>query len=153
MGGRSATYFAAQHPERVAALVLVDWSPENAPAGSRRVAQTVANTPEVFEDLDAVMRFFGEDPDSPGGLDRRPRFAAYTRPVPGGVAIKRDPFFQQQFRRQLATGEKAKQGVDLWQAVADVRAPTLVLRGSRSDLFAAETLPWLLEKNPRFRAV
>ena len=38
MGGRSVTYAAAKHPQRVEALVLVDYSPENAPAGSKRTA-------------------------------------------------------------------------------------------------------------------
>lgn len=153
MGGRSATYFTATHPDRVAALVLVDWSPDNAPAGSRRVAQTVANTPEVFEDLAALMRYFGEDSDSPNGADRKARFEAYSRVVPGGLAIKRDPHFRQQFKRQLETGEKAQHGADLWKAVGDVQVPTLVLRGTRSDLFAVETLPKVLATNPRFQAV
>lgn len=153
MGGRSATYFTANNPERVKALVLVDWSPENAPEGSKRVAQTVANTPEIFTDLDSVMRYYGIDPHSPAGAKKLARFKAYTRPVKDGLAIKRDLFFSQQFRRQLETGEKAKHGTDLWQAVEDVKVPTLVIRGTRSDLFAAETLPKILDKNPFFQAV
>ncbi|HVL34400.1 MAG TPA: alpha/beta fold hydrolase, partial [Burkholderiales bacterium] len=34
MGGRGATWAAAKHPARAAALALIDYSPENAPAGS-----------------------------------------------------------------------------------------------------------------------
>ncbi len=98
------------------------------------------------------MRYFGTDPDSPDGADKRARFEAYTRPVAGGFAIKRDPFFRDQFRRQLETGEAPKRGVDLWQLLSDVVVPTLVLRGTRSDLFAAETLPKVLQKNPRIQA-
>lgn len=48
MGGRSTTCFAAKHPERVAGLALIDFSPENAPAGSKRVATNVANNPDRF---------------------------------------------------------------------------------------------------------
>lgn len=153
MGGRVAAYFAAHHPQQVEALVLVDWSPENAAAGTRRVATTVAGTPEVFASVEDAMRHFGSDPDSPDGQDRRIRFTEYTRPVAGGVSIKRDPHFSRQFRRLLDTGEKAPQGVDLWQVVADITVPTLVLRGTRSDLFAAETLPKVLQRNPRFKAL
>src|SRR2546425_9834212 len=35
MGGRSTTYAAAKHPERVTGLVLVDYTPDNAPAGTK----------------------------------------------------------------------------------------------------------------------
>lgn len=153
MGGRSATYFTSNHPDRVAGLVLVDWSPDNAPSGSRRVAQTVANTPDIFSDLAELMHYFGEDADSPKGLGRKARFEAYSRTVPGGLEIKRDPYFRNQFKRQLETGEKVSHGADLWKAVRDVQVPTLILRGTHSDLFAAETLPKLLNANPRFRAV
>jgi pimeloyl-ACP methyl ester carboxylesterase len=152
MGGRSATCFTARHPERVRALVLVDWSPENAPDGSRRVAQTVANAPDVFATVDEAMRYFGADPHSPDDADKRARFEAYLRQVPGGFAIKRDGFFKKQFQRQLKTGQAPKRDVDLWQLLDEVAVPTLVLRASRSDLFAAETLPKVLARNPRIRA-
>ena len=152
MGGRSATCFTARHPDRVQGLVLVDWSPENAPAGSRRVAQTVANAPDVFTTVDEGMRYFGADPHSPDGADRRARFEAYLRAVPGGFAIKRDSFFKKQFQRQLETGQPPKRDVDLWQLLGDVAVPTLVLRASRSDLFAPETLPKVLAHNPRIHA-
>lgn len=152
MGGRGATCFTAAHPARVAGLVLVDWSPDNAPAGSKRVANTVASTPDAFATVDDAMRYFGTDPDSPHGMEQRARFEAYTKPVAGGFAIKRDPFFRDQFRRQIATGEAPKRGVDLWQLVSDVTVPTLVLRGTRSDLFAPETLPKMLQTNARIQA-
>jgi esterase len=152
MGGRSATCFAAEHADRVERLVLVDWSPENAPAGSKRVATTVAGTPDVFPSVADVMRYFGKDPDSLEGADLTARYEAYTRPVPGGVSIKRDTYFRDQFKRQLETGEAPKRGVDLWQLLRQAAVPTLVLRGTRSDLFAAETLPKVRESNPLIQA-
>lgn len=48
MGGRSAAYAAAKHPGRVAGLALVDYTPENAPAGTRRTAENVVNKPDRF---------------------------------------------------------------------------------------------------------
>ena len=131
MGGRNSAYFAAKNPQRAAGLVLVDYSPENAPAGSKRVAQTVSAVPETFASIDEAMRYFA-------GKNRE-RFEAYLRPVAGGYAIKRDTHFRDQFRKVLETGERPKLGVDMWQALAAVKCPTLVVRGSRSDLFAAET--------------
>lgn len=147
MGGRSAAYLAAKEPQRVAGLVLLDYSPENAAAGSKRVAETVAGVPDVFSTVDDAMRHFGAD------ASRRERFEAYLRKVAGGYAIKRDPHFRDQFRRILETGERPKLGVDMWQVIAEIACPTLVVRGSRSDLFAAETVAKVKAANPRFTVV
>ena len=53
---------------RIAGLVL-GTPPENAPAGSQRVAQTVANTPDVFASVEDAMRYFKVDPASPSRPD------------------------------------------------------------------------------------
>ncbi len=147
MGGRSAAYLAAKEPLRVAGLVLVDYSPDNAPAGSKRVAETVAGVPDVFPTVEDAMRHFKADPS------KRERFEAYLRKVAGGYAIKRDPHFRDQFRKVLETGERPKLGVDMWQILGEVACPTLVVRGSRSDLFAAETVPKVKAANPRVTVV
>lgn len=151
MGGRSCTWCAAEWPQRVAGLVLVDYSPDIAPGGSRRVAETVAGTPDTFAGVDEAMTWFGADPHSPKGAHKRARFEAYLKAVPGGYAIKRDTHFRDEFRHRLATGERPKPGVDLWDALARVVCPVLVLRGMRSDMFAGETVPKVKKTNPRIR--
>src|SRR5688500_16899978 len=55
MGGRSATCVAAKHPARVAALALIDYTPENAPAGTRRTAEMVAGVPPKFRSIEEAM--------------------------------------------------------------------------------------------------
>jgi esterase len=147
MGGRNAAYFAAKNPARVAGLALIDYSPEIAPAGSKRVAQTVAGVPEVFPTIDAAMAHFKAGPE------KRARFEAYLRPVEGGYAIKRDPYFRDQFRKALETGERPQPGVDMWQALGELAMPTLVVRGARSDLFAAGTVAQVKAANARIRLV
>ena len=138
MGGRSTTYAAAKHPGRIAGLVLVDYSPENAPAGSKRVAQIVSNTPERFASLDEALAHFAQRD--------RDRMQAYLRP---DGAIKRDPYFRDQFRRLLETGERPKLGVDMWQLIGEVRCPILSLRGKRSDMYAVETAAKMGAANAR----
>lgn len=134
MGGRASAYLAAKQPQRVAALALVDYTPDNAPAGSKRVAQSVAGTPEVFATIEDAMRQFGAP------ASKRERFEAWLKPVPGGFAVKRDTHFRDQFRKTLETGERPKLGVDMWQVLGEVACPALVVRASRSDLFAPETV-------------
>ena len=147
MGGRSTAYLAAKQPERVAGLVLVDYSPDNAPAGSKRVAKSVAGVPDVFATVEDAMWYFD------AGREKRARFLAYLKPVLEGFAIKRDPHFRDQFRRTLETGERPKLGVDMWQVLAEIRCPALVVRASRSDLFAPETVEKMRAANPRFTVI
>jgi pimeloyl-ACP methyl ester carboxylesterase len=145
MGGRNSAYFAAKNPQRVSGLVLVDYSPENAPAGSKRVATNVAGVPDVFATIEEAMTCFKAGPE------KRARFEAYLKPVPGGFTIKRDTHFRDQFRKALQTGERPKLGVDMWQVLGELRVPTLVIRGARSDLFAPETAAKVKAANPRIQ--
>jgi pimeloyl-ACP methyl ester carboxylesterase len=147
MGGRAATWVAANAPGRVAGLVLVEYSPENSREGSARVARSVGGTPEVFASVDEAMRHFGAAPAQRG------RYEAYLRAVPGGLAIKRDTHFQKQFRRVLETGERQKPGVDMWKVIGDVRCPILSLRGTRSDMYSAEAAGKMTAANERLRVV
>lgn len=147
MGGRSASHLAAKHPQRVAGLMLIDYSPENAPAGSKRIAQRVAGTPDVFQSIEEGMKYF----DAPAG--KRERYEAYLKAVDGGYAVKRDPHFRDQFRKLLETGERPKLGVDLWQVLGGVRCPILSVRGARSDLYAPETVAKMKAANAALRVV
>ena len=145
MGGRSTTYMAAKHPQRVAGLALIDFTPENAAAGSKRVAQAVANVPDKFASVDEAMSYFGQK--------NRERFDHYLKPVSGGFAVKRDTHFRDQFKKLLETGERPKLGVDMWQLIGEVRCPILSMRGSRSDMYAPETKEKMRAANPRVSVV
>jgi len=134
MGGRSTAYLASKQPQRIAGLVLVDYSPENAPAGSKRIAQRVAGTPDIFTSVENAMSYYE------AAAGKRERFEAYLKRVEGGYTVKRDPQFREQFRKMLETGERPKLGVDMWQVLGEVKCPALVVRGRRSDMFAVETL-------------
>ena len=147
MGGRSSAYLAAKQPQRVAGLVLVDYSPDNAPAGSKRTAQTVAGTPAVFARIEDAMKHFNAPPA------KRARFEAYLRPVAGGYELKRDPHFREQFRKMIGTGERPNLGVDMWQVLGEVRCPILSVRGTRSDMYAPETVARMNAANPGLRVV
>jgi esterase len=142
MGGRGAIYAAAKHPDRAAGLVLVDYSPENAPGGSKRITEIVARTPERFASVDEALAYFKQSD--------RARMQAYLRP---DGSIKRDPHFRDQFRKVLESGDRPKLGVDMWQLLGEVRCPILSLRGARSDMYAAETMQKMRAANPKLRVV
>jgi pimeloyl-ACP methyl ester carboxylesterase len=141
MGARSTICAAAKHPQRAAALALIDYSPENAPAGSKRTATTVAGVPELFKTVDEAMAYFKSKD--------RARFEAYLKPAAGGFVLKRDPYFQEIFR----SGQRPPLGVDMWQLLGEVRCPILSMRGTRSDMYAPETVAKMQAANPRLQVV
>lgn len=143
MGGRSTTYAAAKHPERAAGLVLVDYTPENAPAGGQRTTKIVGNTPDAFASIEEAMQYFGKN--------ERVRFENYLKKSDGGYAVKRDPFFRDQFKRILEGGERPKLGVDMWGLIGEVRCPILSMRGARSDMYAPETVQKMKAANSRLQ--
>jgi esterase len=145
MGGRSTTYVAAKHPARVAGLLLVDYTPENAPAGTKRTTATVGNLPDTFPSIETAMQYFGKSD--------RARFEAYLRKSGDHYVLKRDSYFRDQFRHVLQTGERPKLGVDMWQLIGEVHCPILSLRGARSDMYAPETAQKMKAANPRLQVV
>ncbi len=138
MGGRNATYTASAHPDRVEKLILVDYSPTNARAGSMRVMNTTVDMPASFADLDDALRYFGKDPASADARTRA-RFDAYLGTFNGAYTVARDPYFREVFRKTRDEGIKPDHGADLWACLAAIACPILVLRGRQSDMFAPET--------------
>lgn len=146
MGGRLSSYFSAEYAHKVKKLILVDYSPETAPAGTMRVAEIVGNQPDSFFSVDEAMRYFGVDPDTDVGKRKRPRYEAYLRQVDGKYQVKRDLHFRDQFKKILQTSEVPKRGIDMWDVLGRVKCQVLVLRGTKSDMFAAETVRKVREK-------
>jgi pimeloyl-ACP methyl ester carboxylesterase len=142
MGARSTTYVAAKRPMRVAGLALIDYTPDNAPAGAKRTTEIVGNTPDFFPSLEAARAYLG--PKKPPE-----RYEHYLK----NLSVKRDPYFRDQFRKVLAGGERPKLGVDMWQLIAEVRCPILSVRGTRSDMYAPDTVARMKAANPRLDVV
>ena len=138
MGGRNATYTASAHPDRVERLILIDYSPTNAKAGSMRVMNASIDMPASFAGLDEALRYFGLDP-ARADAGKRARFEAYLGTFDGNYTVSRDPYFREVFRKARDEGVKPDHGADLWQCLARVACPILVVRGRQSDMFAPET--------------
>lgn len=153
MGGRLVGYCTVECADRIAGLVLIDYSPENAPAGFRRVVESVSGQPDRFESVEAAMRYSGFDPAAPEGKAKRARFEAALRPVDGGYQLKRDLYFRDQFRAIKESGGEQRHDVDMWAALRGIRCPTLVIRGSRSPVFAPETMSKMNDALPHAKFV
>lgn len=152
MGGRICLVTAGWKPERVRGLICLDFAPDVAAAGRRKVAERIGRQPERFESIDAAMAYHGHHgvaADSP----LRRRWEAFLRSAPDGWVLKRDLHFRDAFRQVLAGGSAPALPVDLWAIVSDLRMPALFVRGADSDMFASATMAKLLAANDQVSVV
>src|SRR6266545_3390521 len=124
MGGRNAIRYTGSHPGKVERLVIVDIGPDIAPQGAERVRRPAA---------EAALRHRVEH-----GVKKLPN---------GRYTWKYDKFLRDQRRQGGAPP------VDLWPAVRQIKAPTLIVRGSESDVFSPETAKRMHELIPESRIV
>lgn len=149
MGGRICLCAAAWYPQRVAALISVDFAPDLGAAGRRKVAEQIGRQPDVFASVDEALTYHKYDAGLPPDDPIRNRFEAFLKPVPGGFALKRDLHYRDSFRQVLETGKSHPPGVDAWALLGEITAPLLVIRGSTSDMFLAETIEKVRITNSR----
>lgn len=136
MGGRICLCTAAWHASRVSGLVCLDFAPDVAPAGRKKVAERIGNQPDIFGSVGEAMAFHGA-----GELAASTRrWEAFLRKEGEGFVLKRDLHFRDTFRQVLKTAKVAPSALDLWALVRQLCMPALFVRGRDSDMFAAETL-------------
>ncbi len=140
MGGRIAFCTAAWNSTRIERLALADFAPDVAAAGRRKVAERIGRQPDWFTTVDEALTYHGHSATLPAEDPVRQRFELFLRQEEQGLRLKRDLYFRDSFAEILRTGKAQPTGVDLWQLLSDLKAPTLFMRGATSDMFAAETV-------------
>lgn len=140
LGGLNALAFAARHPERVRALVLVDVVPHVAPAGVSAVAQQLARRDfDSFDDAVAHARAFNARRSE---ANIRERLGHAMRPLPDGRwTYKFDP--------AMAAG--ARDPGALWAAVRRLRCPVLLVRGTESAMVTDDGIARFRDEAPHAR--
>jgi len=147
LGGRVAINYAGRHPQRVERLVVVDIGPDIAPAGRARVGTLMAHAPERFENTDEVLAHLRANNPRYDETMLRHRAEHTVKPLPGGG-------FTWKYDRALRDG--IRQGrirvpADLWPQWAAIHCPTLLVRGSESDILTDEIAKLMLERLPHAR--
>ena len=151
MGGRNAITFTSLHPGQVEKLVIVDIGPDIDPRGAERVRRTAAEAPEEFASVDEAVAYLRRS----APLVSAASDAALRHRVEHGVKQLPNGRYTWKYDRVLRD-QRRKGGtplVDLWPAVRQINAPTLILRGSESDVFAPETAKRMEELIPASRFV
>jgi pimeloyl-ACP methyl ester carboxylesterase len=149
-GGRTAMLFAAKHPGRMAGLVIVDIGPEHDPRGTTRIRMEVMQrgdgsfgSPAEYEQV-LAHNFPAGRPDA---LRRMARHELGQR-EDGRWVRKADPAFMTA-RAETSAAEPEAHERDtakrLWDALARVACPTLVVRGAASDILSPEIADRMLD--------
>ncbi|MFJ6403908.1 alpha/beta fold hydrolase [Streptomyces hydrogenans] len=134
MGALTAWQLAAERPDLVRALVICDMRASALGAASQRAWQDwFRSWPAPFPTLEAVHRWFGADDawvETPNPA-RGAFFAEVMAERPGGWHPVFDP-------EQMLTSRETWVHDAHWDSLAQVRCPTLVVRGLDGELGRAE---------------
>ena len=132
MGGLHSINLAARHPERVQALVIVDASPDPLPQGAERAQRLLTGRPARFADRETARAYL--ERTSPGYSDAvyENRLTFALREEDGGLVWRSDPAALQRIMSGRMPAE------DRWDALASIVCPTLVVRGTHSNVLSED---------------
>lgn len=132
LGGSVALGYAGRHPERVNKLVVADMSPSPAAAGMARTREELASTPAKFNSWDDARAFVSRVHRSVSARRTETRVRWMLREDRDGKIVWRlDP--------EVLGGEIVLDPPErTWRWIHRVTCPTLVVRGSRSDVLSAD---------------
>ena len=144
LGGRIATLFAGRHPARMAGLVIVDIGPEVDARGRMRIRQDVeASVEPTFESVEEFARelSIAYPAGRPDALLRMARHSL-TQRDDGRYGLKMDPALRGAMgapeSEPDAEAREQEMVKELWNSLAKITCPTLVVRGAASDILAPE---------------
>jgi len=132
MGGLHSINLAARHPERVRALVIVDASPDPLPEGAERAQRLLTGRPARFRDrVEARAYLERTSPGYPAAVYEN-RLAFAFRQENGELVWRSDrAALERIMTRRMPTEDR-------WDMLAAIACPTLVVRGTRSNVLSEE---------------
>ena len=147
MGGRNSYVWASRNSEKLSSLTIVDTGPEAQHRGRNRIQ----NFRELPDELDSFEDF----------ASRVQEYTGRTREQTLGalkysIREREDGKWTWKYDKLLRTpGHQTPQlsTEQLWEAVAKISCPTLVVRGGDSDIFANETMEKMSEVIPNCSTV
>ncbi len=141
MGGRAGMIFAGRHPNRLAGLVLVDIGPELDARGRIRIGSEMTDQrAPVFQSIEEYARLLARNypAGSPEALQRMAKYGLRKR-TDGRFELKSDPKLRSdRGDPEAARAQEAALTERMWDALAKLPCPTLVVRGAASDILSPE---------------
>ncbi len=150
MGGLNAVSYANKYPETVSALVLVDVGPESAKEGVDNIIRFTRGPDELeFEEFVEMAHRFNQRRTIE---NIRERMRHRLKQMPSGKYTWK---FDARFRKQdngLRVGSELSND-EMWKLYRSLRPPTLLIRGSESDVLTSEVADRCVREMQRARLV
>jgi pimeloyl-ACP methyl ester carboxylesterase len=152
MGGSNSIAYAATHPERVGALVVVDVGPEAAGTGERAANDFVTQRDVLDTYEEFVQRVIKYSQFRPEWHVRSTLRHSLKQLPDGRWTWKYDPVLRDPTRR--AQRQSARQDPEtrwaLWERIA---CPTLIVRGQQSNMLSGDVADKMVERNGNSRLI
>ena len=140
MGGLHSINLAARHPERVQSLVIVDASPDPLPQGAERAQRLLTGRPARFADRAAARAYLERTSPGYSAAVYENRLAFAFREQNGGLVWRSDPAAL----KRIMSGRMP--AGDRWDALSSIACPTLVVRGTRSNVLSEEVARRMVQR-------
>ncbi len=148
MGGTVSFMYAARHPDVVERLVLGDTGPETLGVGLSRIRATVQMR-ETFDTLeDAYQWAHKMNPRPPEAAQRERTRANLMQRDDGKWTWRYDPALRKSDPPIVRPDAETQ-----WQALRQLKCPTLILRGAETDVLGRETAERMVREIPNARLV
>ena len=148
MSGRLSLFFAANFPDHLSRLIVVDSALGNGNPGGYNVS--VGNAPRMFDSIEAAMASLVDRPSPPRfALDRERAELALNRGE-GGYSLKRDPDYRNTQSQAPGAPKPSLRDLDIWDEIMKIQCPVTVIRGVKSDRYKPEHYQWIADNRPDF---
>jgi pimeloyl-ACP methyl ester carboxylesterase len=145
MGGLHSIHLAARHPDRVRALVVVDASPDPMPAGAERAQRLLTGRPARFRNREEARAYLERTSPGYSAAIYENRLAFAFREENGRLVWRSDPAALERIMSGRIPAE------DRWDALGRVACPTLVVRGTRSNVLSDDVARRMIQTLPNGR--
>lgn len=149
LGARNGMAYAGDHWDELRHLVLVDFGPEMERAGATQVRGSITQRPSHFRTFDEAVAYLRDTTEgrSEEGL-REMATHAFRLNYAGRFVWKHDS------ELSWISGSFGLTEVPyLWRQVESIRCPTLIVRGSSSNVLGRAVMQRMVEAIPGARAV
>ena len=139
--------FAVNHPEQLSKLILVDTQMNR----DKAAPTSTGNPLPIFPTVEAAMEQFAKLDNPPRFALDRARAVEALKKVEGGYMLKRDPDNANTIPLDKPDYMPRRPIREMWEELAMVRTPTLLIRGTRSSRYPAPVIERLTREYPNIR--